>query len=144
MVKVEEKMDAITWIQSNPVAATIIVTLITVSGSLIGIVISIISTNADRKRQMREQRFENYHQLISDLVEGRKGQKEPRIDSQIAVVFELRNYLEYRKVTIRILDGLLQIWQENQKTKRLITEINITLSVLRSYSKWRIWKRRID
>jgi hypothetical protein len=58
----------------------------------------------DRSRQLRQQRFENYHNLLSDLVEGRRGQTVPRLDSQIAVVYEMRNYREDREVSIRILE----------------------------------------
>ena len=85
----------------------------------------------DRSRQLRQQRFENYHSLLSDLVEGRKGQTVPRLDSQVAVVYELRNYREYREVSIRILKGLKTFWSDNPKNARLIKEIDYTLEKLR-------------
>jgi hypothetical protein len=85
----------------------------------------------DRSHQLRQQRFENYHNLLSDLVEGRKGQTVPRLDSQIAVVYELRNYREYREVSIRILEGLKSGWSDDPKMARLIEEIDYTLEKLR-------------
>ena len=73
---------------------------------LIGLIVySLLYTKA-RRNQLRQQRFENYHKLVSWLVEGREDQKVIRLDSQIAVAYELRNYREYKEVSIRILKGL--------------------------------------
>jgi hypothetical protein len=132
-------MDIINWIQSNPVFATIIVALIATSGSIIGLIISTISANNDRKLMYRQQRFENFHKLLSDLVEGREGQKKPRIDSQIAVVYELRNYPEYRELSLRILEALHNTWINNPKAERIINEINLTINALKNQDKWKFW-----
>jgi hypothetical protein len=99
--------------------------------SLGALAFSGVSYALNRSRQLRQQRFENYHNLLSDLVEGRKGQKVPRLDSQIAVVYELRNYREYREVSIRILEGLKSVWSDNPKNARLTKEIDYTLEKLR-------------
>jgi hypothetical protein len=83
-----------------------------------------------RKRELRDKRFETFHKLIRDLVEPSEG-KAMYIDRQIAVVFELRNFPEYAEVTKRILEGLRQTWSKNpDKNSRLLTEIELTLASL--------------
>ena len=103
--------------------------------STIALVVNSFLYVKDRRNQVRQQRFENYHQLVSDLVKGRKDQKGPFIDSQLAVIYELRNYREYREVTIRILEGLRERWSKNTDIDRLdiarlIKEIDYTLGDL--------------
>ena len=83
--------------------------------------------------QVRQQRFLNYHKLVNWLVEGREDQDVMRLDSQIAVVYELRNYREYKEVSIRILEGLRERWSKRSDVSdidRLIKEIDYTLGDL--------------
>ena len=100
---------------------------------LIGLIIySLLYTKA-RRDQLRQQRFENYHKLVSWLVEGREDQKGIRLDSQIAVAYELRNYRDYKEVSIRILKGLRESWAKRSDIpdiSRLIEEIDYTLGDL--------------
>lgn len=108
-------------------------------GSTIALIVYSLLYMRDRRNQIRQQRFENYHRLVSDLVKGREDQKEPFLDSQIAVVYELRNYREYKEVSIRILEGLRQEWAGNSKHARLIEEISYTIERLqknRSRQRW--------
>ena len=116
---------------SSAIQIAVIVALIGTIPPLIFLIFSSWRYVLDRRSQLRQQRFENYHSLVSDLVEGKKGQKVPRLDSQIAVVYELRNYREYREVSIRILEGLKSVWSDNPKNARLIAEIDYTLERLR-------------
>jgi hypothetical protein len=116
---------------SSAIQVVVIVALIGTIPPLIALIVSSLLYVLDRRSQLRQQRFENYHSLMSDLVEGRKGQQVPRLDSQIAVVYELRNYREYREVSIRILEGIKSVWSDNPKMARLIVEINYTLEKLR-------------
>lgn len=135
-------MGIVSWFESSPVSATIIVALVAALVAavppLIGLIVSTWRYTMDRRTQLRQQRFENFHRLISDLVEGREGQKVPRLDSQIAVVFELRNYPEYREVSRRILKGLKASWSDNSSNARLIEELDYTLEALQ---KQPIWKK---
>lgn len=100
---------------------------------LIGLIVySLLYTKA-RRNQLRQQRFENYHKLVNWLVEGREDQKVIRLDSQIAVAYELRNYREYKEVSIRILKGLRESWAKRSDIPdigRLIEEIDYTLGDL--------------
>ena len=116
---------------SSAIQVAVIVALIGTIPPLIFLIFSSWRYVSDRRSQLRQQRFENYHSLVSDLVEGKKGQQAPRLDSQIAVVYELRNYREYREVSIRILEGLKSVWSDEPKNARLIAEIDYTLERLR-------------
>ena len=54
-----------------------------------------------------------------------------RLDRQIAVIFELRNFKEYFPVTLRILRGLKKSWTgygPKEKRNRLHEELNETIS----------------
>jgi hypothetical protein len=104
-------------------------------GSTIALIVSSLLYVKAHRNQVRQQRFENYHNLVSDLVEGRPDQEAIRLDSQIAVVYELRNYREYREVSIRILKGLRQRWSSNPKYARLIEEIDYTLEKLQKSAR---------
>ena len=86
-----------------------------------------------RSAEIKQERFENYHNIIDKLVEAVNG-KNPKLDSQIAKIYELRNYREYREVSIRILEGLKKSWENEEKKddfKQLIDETKISLSKLK-------------
>jgi hypothetical protein len=100
---------------------------------LIGLIIYGLLYTKARRNQVKQQRFENYHKLVNWLVEGREDQKVIRLDSQIAVAYELRNYREYKEVSIRILKGLRESWAKRSDISdmgRLIEEIDYTLGDL--------------
>ena len=87
----------------------------------------------DKKRQeLRDRRFQAYHDLIRRLVEPDDPQKTIYLDRQIAVAFELRNFPEYREVTLRILHGFKNTtWSGlSGGQQRLLDEVNLTISFL--------------
>jgi hypothetical protein len=101
--------------------------------SLIVLIVNSVRYTKARRNRLRQQRFMNYHRLVSWLVEGREDQKVIRLDSQIAVAYELRNYREYKEVSIRILKGLRERWckkSDMPDIDRLIEEIDYTLGDL--------------
>ncbi len=83
-----------------------------------------------RSDEIKQQRFKNYHYLIDELVGAVKGEN-IKLDSQIAKAYELRNYPEYRDLSIRILEGLEQSWENEPDVERLLKEISISLSKLK-------------
>jgi len=91
----------------------------------------------DQKRlELKDRRFNTYHDLIRRLVESDTPQQSLRLDRQIAVVYELRNFPEYKEVTLRILDGLRKDWSELESTpRRLLDEIDLALAYLRGSKK---------
>lgn len=71
--------------------------------------------------------FNSYHRLIKELVEGDSGGT--RMDRQIAVIFELRNFKNYYEVSLRILKGPRKDWEgENNKNKRLLDELDLSIA----------------
>lgn len=92
-----------------------------------------------KKRELKDRRFEIYHRLIRELV-GASNER-PFLDHQIAIVFELRNFPEYAEVTERILSGLKEGWskdsQQTDANKRLISEIDLTLEFLKASKRRR-------
>ncbi len=82
-----------------------------------------------RQEEQRQRRFENYHKLIAELVGGARDRQVMKLDSQIAIIYELRNFKEYSEVTIRILNSLMTEWASHQKP-RLIEELRLTVKAL--------------
>lgn len=71
-----------------------------------------------KKAEHKERRFLAYHKLIQQLVEREEPNQPMRLDRQIAVIFELRNFKEYFPVTLRILRGLKEYWEDSDPKKR--------------------------
>jgi len=87
----------------------------------------------EKRLEEKDKRFLNYHRLIDELAGG--SGKDPMLDRQIAIVFELRNFKEYHPVTLRILTGLKQTWfnpEDPNKNKRLLEEISLTEKHIKS------------
>jgi hypothetical protein len=120
----------ILWFEAHPVSTTVIVALIAAIPALLAIGVPAWRYVSDHQQAHKQQRFENYHRLIAELVEGRPGQEKPRLDSQIAIVFELRNYPEYRDLSRRLLQGLQATWPETEQNGRLHQEMGLTLQSL--------------
>lgn len=83
-----------------------------------------------RQRDSQNREFEVYHRLVKELVQPDKDVG-IFLDRQVAIVFELKHFKRHREVTVRILQGLKELWgSEPAKNKRLLTEIDLTLSAL--------------
>jgi len=86
-----------------------------------------------KKQDLRERRFIAYHKLIQQLVEREDPNQPMRLDRQIAVIFELRNFKEYFPVTLRILRGLKESWADygpKEKRNRLHEELDESISFI--------------
>lgn len=97
--------------------------------TLFGILIPLVNTVSTFRASREDKRFENYHQLIDELV---GGQGNHMIDRQIAIIYELRYFKKYRPVTKRILTGLKSTWSNSNNTAvtRVVSEIDLTLKYL--------------
>jgi hypothetical protein len=96
-----------------------------------GILQPILAARTARKQK----RFENYHALIKQLVERDDPDVPMRLDRQLAVVFELGLYREYKVPTLKILIGLKEDWTEGHegpatKVKRLTRQMDETIAKL--------------
>ncbi|TAK57000.1 hypothetical protein EPO17_03155 [Patescibacteria group bacterium] len=97
----------------------------------IGIIITFISgiwALLKLREYLKDKRFKTYHELIDEMVnETRNPDRVIKLDRQVAIIFELRNFTSYYPVTRRILTDLKIAW-ENQP--RAITEIDLTLDFI--------------
>jgi hypothetical protein len=109
------------WISQNVPALGIVVALLAIGVPFYQFV-------ATKKAESRKNNFKAYHKLIGELVDATT----PKVDRQVAVVFELRNFKEYFPVSIRILEGLKEDWSTNpSQHARIFTEIDLTLSYMK-------------
>jgi hypothetical protein len=77
---------------------------------------------------LKDKKFQNYHRLIGELVdETSNPDRVIKLDRQIAIIFELRNYSTYYPVTGRILADLREPWKNQQ---RAVSEIDLTLDFI--------------
>jgi len=56
-----------------------------------------------KKTIQRQQNFENYHKLIERVFRPLNGDKNTMVQIQKAAIFELRNYKDYKELTIELL-----------------------------------------
>ncbi|MBR9729672.1 hypothetical protein ACFOD0_11085 [Shewanella intestini] len=87
-----------------------------------------VTTRRDAQLQID---FENYHKLIAELVGSQRNTETMKLDSQVAIVYELQRFKRYKPVTVRILSGLRDEWSGNgSNNSRLISEMNIAIEKL--------------
>ena len=80
---------------------------------------------------IKDRRFNIYHGLIEKLVDPESEGKPLRLDRQIAIIFELRNFPKYYEVSKRSLTRLKRNWN-NEEKKRIIEEIDISIKYMES------------
>lgn len=121
-------------LRQNQFIIPIVVAVVAALSPLLTFALSIYRNAQDRRDIIRQRQYEQYHKLIGDLASNARG----FVDSQIAIAFELRYFRRYRKVTIRIFEGLIELWGKEEKAKRLIKEMQTTIKALK---KWPVfWK----
>jgi len=90
--------------------------------------------------QVRDKRFKTYHKLLDWLVnEQAYSDGKIKLDRQIAVVYELRNFPSYFGVSKRILRGLQEQWKGGDK--RILNEIELTISYMERGWITRLFKK---
>jgi hypothetical protein len=110
------------WLNTNATALGII-------GTVIAAVVQARQYVLVRKSEDRRHTFDAYHKLIDELVGSQE--KNPALDRQIAIVYEIRNFKDYYPVTVRILEGLKITWSGNQSVERIIKEIDMTINFIK-------------
>jgi len=88
-----------------------------------------------RRAEQKKHRFETYHNLIKQLVDRENPDQPKKLDRQIAVVFELRDFKHYFPVSLRILKGLRGDWSDGSygpegKRDRLLEEIDLAIEYM--------------
>lgn len=84
-----------------------------------------------KRQEQKNLQFMTYHKLIQELVEGEDPKCPMRLDRQLAVVFELRRFMEYYEPSLRILRGLRDSWS-GTNYERLIEEMDATIAWMES------------
>lgn len=103
---------------------------------LLTFALSIYRNAQDRNDLIRQRQYEQYHELIVNLASNAKG----FVDAQTAIAFELRHFRRYRKVTIRIFEGLIKLWENETKAKGLREEMRTTIEALKKWPLfWRLF-----
>ncbi len=94
---------------------------------------------AQKRKELRSERFNIYHRLIKQLVEPEDEKIPIKLDRQLAVVFELRRFPEYFEPSLLILKGLRQGWSHNAQAgdprQRLWDEIDDTVARIEKKSR---------
>jgi hypothetical protein len=126
---------------------------ITERSSVIGIAVTVVVSLAPflvlawrnlnlRRKELRDKRFETYHDLIARLVQAKPGQ-EQKLHTQIAVAYELRNFPEYYELSLRELRSLRQHWSSNAAHQSLIDEMDISIDYISKLAGHRSITRRL-
>ena len=114
------------WLNDNAGALSIVLVIVPLAWSA-------YTYLSIKKADQKERRFLAYHRLIQQLVEREDPNQPMRLDRQIAVIFELRNFKEYFPVTLRILRGLKESWVDyspKDKRIRLHAELDESISYI--------------
>lgn len=85
------------------------------------------------EKTQESERFEIYHELIKTISKGTDGDGVLKLASQIAYIYELRNFPEYKDLTETLLNQLRQQWSTGESDKvlaRLKDAIDDTLAEL--------------
>jgi hypothetical protein len=119
-------MSFFAFLNSYYISITAIVTALSL---IIGGFWSILQFNEN----IKDKRFKTYHELIDELVnEQRQPDRHIKLDRQIAIVYELRNFKKYFPVSIRILEGLKESWKN---IPSITKEIELSISYMKT-KKW--------
>lgn len=114
------------WLNQNGAVLSLLIALV----PLVWAAVSYVSL---KRSENKQRRFENYHALIKQLVQGDDMIGAPYIDRQLAVVFELQRYPEYSPATLRVLTGFresAESWHNRKAAQRLIEQIDESLKKL--------------
>ena len=100
--------------------------------SFLGIVIPLWQYLNAKKKEQQQKNFENFHNKLLITLTGRG--ENMGIETQVAAVFELRNFSKYFSVTKRMLKDkkaeLQNELQANPHFSRLINEIDETVKYI--------------
>ncbi|MBL7794762.1 MAG: hypothetical protein JNK77_20670 [Saprospiraceae bacterium] len=109
--------------------------------TIIGVILPFFQYISQKRLEQKDKRFQNYHKLIDELV---GAANTPKLDRQVAIIFELFNFKDYHLVTLRILNGLKESWSDPNdpdKYKRLIDEIDLTVKEIERYQALNLIRR---
>ena len=95
------------------------------------------------REYLRDRRFKAYHELVDELVNEQKNpDRHIKLDRQIAIVYELRNFPGYFPVSLRILTDLKELWPNSRIKKEIDFSIRFMNSNWLERRKIQIMKTR--
>ena len=119
------------FLVSNASAIGVVIALATFLLSFATLAFSALRYVTTRRDAQLQVEFVNYHDLIAQLVGSQRNTDTMKLDSQVAIVYELHRFKRYKPVTVRILKGLRDEWENKGKqNKRLIAEMDIAIGKL--------------
>lgn len=84
-----------------------------------------------RRDELRNQRYEQYHTLLTKVSRGTDDQGPMKLVSQRAFIYELRHFPEYGALTKRLLESLLSDWKKDPDKNAILSfEIQDTIKAL--------------
>ena len=91
-----------------------------------------------KEREQALERFQQYHNLIKTISKGTDDTGVLKLVSQIAYIYELRNFTEYSSLTKTVLNKLKEEWSKlegSEKNGALSEAINETLVEIQTSKK---------
>ena len=98
-----------------------------------------------KRQEARVFNFEKYHELVEKLnVNYKDEDRSPYIESQAAIIFELRNFIEYKEYSLNLFNKRLNQYDKmgkdfKEKNEILIDEIKRTKEFLTNCSLHRFF-----
>lgn len=89
-----------------------------------------------RNAELQKERFDSYHRILRVASAGSDERGVLKLVSQVAFVYELRNFPEYTDLTEKVLGMLREEWargEDGERKTRLVEAIDETLAHL----QWR-------
>lgn len=81
--------------------------------------------------ELREKKFKHYHDdLIKKLVQSENKDENIKLDRQIAIIYELKNFPEYFPVSKRILEGWIIKSDDKEMPERIKNEAKIAIKYM--------------
>jgi hypothetical protein len=117
----------ISWLNANAQVLSLVLTIVI---AVIPAIWTFVRYLKLKSRELEHERFKIYHALIKELTQPDSPGQPMSMDRQIAIVYELRHFDEYGELTLRILEGLNEMWID-PRFKRLANEINFTIGALK-------------
>lgn len=87
-----------------------------------------------RREEHRTIRYGEYHRLLSLISKGQDADGPLKSVSQLALIYELRHFPEYRELTKRLLEQLENEWDGDANFNLLSKEVAGSLKALDSHS----------
>jgi hypothetical protein len=106
--------------------------IITVFGAFISFIVGLWKYLDQRKREDRTKRYEQFHDLMGRVSAwSSDGERGLPLTQQLAAVYELQHFPEYRDASVPILAYLKTFFEKKKAEEALLKAIETTLKELR-------------